>query len=138
MDLHDDILTYDLIEQYAAGEPIEALASANGMSVNTLRSRMRAVSEDKYQGAKDKNRIARIDRTTARYKRGRNVLLDDIIAALDDPEVLSSISYKDKMAMLKQLGDRVALREGKATERQEVQGQVVQIVTFEDVNVDTE
>jgi replicative superfamily II helicase len=137
--LTQDIQTYDMMLRWAEGEPLGELAAELNIAEPTLRHRIEKLDTVDYAAVKKQARQARADLTTAKYDRAANRTLNEIIKRTEDDAERNGMEIKELLSINKQTADRAALRKGEATERQEVQGQVTQIVTFsEAVNDDPE
>jgi hypothetical protein len=133
-DLNQDIQTYDMMERYAKGESLSDLAAECGLEEANLRKRMRNYDPAKYKEAKGDAAQARIDFRHAENKQILSLNRVNLLSELESET--SEISVGDMCKIEKTFGDRVALTEGEATERQEHVGKVLQIVKFTEVQGD--
>ena len=135
-DLDQGIETYDMMLRWSKGESLVDLGKECDPPISdaVLRLRMRKLDCIDYDKAKDEAAKARVSMSHAENKYIVSKNKQRMTKLLDDEE--TEISVGDHCKIEKTFGDRVALVDGEATERQEQVGKVTQIILFKDLTSD--
>ncbi len=129
MDLDAQIQVEDAMVRYGAGESLDELAKELGHPPESLRALMKKYDFDRYKKTVGEAAQSRMDLRHVGRKHLLSRNLTKLIKDIDDED----ISIADRCKIEKVYGDRVAITEGEATERQEHVGKVTTIVTFKDL-----
>lgn len=132
MNFEEQVALQDALERYAQGVPIAELASEMNLTEQAIRQRFQKYDFDQYKEKKGEAAQARIDLRHAENKRILSLNRQAVMDKIEDDE----LTISDRCRVEKTFGDRVAIVEGEATERQDHTGKVTQIVTFAEVQDD--